>query len=132
DVLFRRGGERGFVERAHARRVLRKVIVRIPEVDELHGGALDRVECLEAARQAERLVAHDARELLAGDGPRAGDVAQFLHDLDHRLLRLVGLYRRQHVERAWPARGGKCALHAVAPVLVQAQVPIEARGRDAT
>ena len=48
-----------------------------------------------------------------------------------RLLRLVGLHRRDDDERPLPARVLQHALRAVAPVLVEPQVAIEARRRHA-
>ena len=64
-------------------------------------------------------------------GPLAGDAAQLLRHFDHRFLRLVGLHRRHDVERPRPARGRHRRLGAVAPVLVEAQVAVQARRRHA-
>src|SRR5688500_14791936 len=113
---------------AHVRRVARPVVGRQPVVDHPEGGALQGVERLEAGRQPERHVAHDARELLAGQRALAGQPANLPGDLDHRLLRPVGLHRRDDDEGALPARVAEVPLRPVAPVLVEAEVAVEARG----
>jgi hypothetical protein len=73
--------------------------------------------------------------MLANSSPRIGRPPamspELLDDFGHALLRLVGLHRRQHEERPLPARVLNHALRAVAPVLVEPQVAIEARRGEA-
>ena len=58
---------------------------------------------------------------------RSQDLAQLLADLDHGLGGLVGLHAGARAEHALPDRVGEARAGAVRPVLVLAQVHVEAR-----
>src|SRR5688572_8342388 len=119
DEALRRGRQVRVAQRTDAPRVGREVIVRVLVVEQLHGRVLERGERGEAARQAQRLRAHDAVELVSPDRMGAGNARQLLLHFDDGLLRLVGLHRRNDEEGALPACGREHTLRAIAPVLVE-------------
>ena len=70
-------------------------------------------------------------QLGLGDGLLAQHAFDFFHQLHERLLGFVGLHRRGDDEGPLGARAGKAGAGAVAPVLVLAQVHVDARGEGA-
>src|SRR6185369_2280118 len=127
DHLLRRGVHLVERERAHLAGVGGPVVVGEAVAHDLRQVAQHRRVGLPRAGERERRLLLHQVELLLGGGARAEDLAQLLLHLDHRLLGLVGLHRRADHEEARPLGVGDRRARAVAPVLVLAQVHVDAR-----
>ena len=125
-----RAGGVGGVGQAHAADLLGvgvEVAVVVAEAHELRERGEHGVRGLPLARQGQRQAVLRRAQLVGRDRPVAADAAQLLLQLRHRLLRLVRLHGRVGEERPLAAGVDEHRPAAVGPVLVLAQVHVDAR-----